>query len=1136
MLILLLFVFSCGITSFFAIDNDEYVYAESSATTSDSYFCLRDENFFFTQNQASFGTCWDFSAIASFESYLSTKTGQVYDFSETWIAVCAKVEDSSYVLGAGGSYITFTNIAKKYGLLLEEDLPYEAMQNIDSSNYMQIYETYKDKAIKVFSNNLTYTQYMSILSDKSQEIKQQLLTNGALVIGYDADGMMTVKGEPYAYSYSSATTATHAIIIIGWDDTISFTKNSETHTGAWICLNSWGTNSSNEIVYIAYDDLAIKATIAGLTTSYNFNYNLSLSNSNLVNYDVKRYKNGWDETTTGSYKQKNVFYYGENIDLQYSYTTNANVEVEIEKNGIDTLNKFSLVKVNSSSKTIDIEASGLDSGTYVITFKVDIDKDGIVDSRYVNQLFILSGADTCNVMASSGQEYDKCYQGFNTIYSTENDNTIYAFTDSSSKQITLYLYLGTLATVTDVKVLNGDASMYWYSNYLTKATRNNVATGSIVLNIYNFSGYGTYINYFNVTTLAGNTIEYKVITYCYSSSDTKTYVFYENIENSENNNCSYIIVGPNFDSTLSTPTQKGKVFDGWCLNASLSSVLNNNKITSSSMTAGAYDNYRDSSNSLTSSNARRATVIVFASWHNAEFEFDSQLFTATYGDNVEFQINSAANGSGNYAYTLSGANSTGLTFDATNLILSGDCLLVGTKTLTIIVTDLDTNDSLTATITITTNKRKITFTIDDKQSEAGANLETLTGNITSGSIYIGDTLDDLNISLYTDADVNSTIGEYTIYGTWNNSNYIVTFVSGKYKIVAQKLNVSASSYEAEYDGQYHTISIEIDEFINATIVYSLDRNDFSNGNGVITYKDYMATAVRVYAKISAPNYEDLIVSATIKINKKQLTIGWSNLSCTYNGQEQKPTAIITSGLIANDNVDILVEGGQTNAGTYTATASANSTNYDISNSQQTFVINKATPTIDIKSIVLDSAQINDAVYLKDITLPSGYEWENPNAQLNYGNNTYLIKYVPLDTLNYNEVEGIEISITKQNEQAQLVKIIGIVIASGVVLSLIGLAIIKITAKAKERNLTKPTKSQKISKPNQDEVIIEFVTNCPLSLQPIKAPKRVSITLPKMERKYYEFCGWYTDKLFLNPYVSNGANSKLTLYAKWRPKI
>lgn len=1126
--IFILALTACVFLSVFCAFYKKSVVAESySPSASDSYFSLRDNNLILTEQQGDFGLCWDFTMLNCLESYLSIKTGQIYDFSEVWIAVCNKVENNMSI-GGGGTYSHFEDIVKKYGLVLEEDLPYSVMQNIDDNNYETIFNEFKDKTIKTYTKNLTMIE----MKDDSQ-VKQYLISNGAVYLPFDSTAI-TDDGT-FSYAYSTSSTPDHAITLIGWDDKITFKDiNNLSHTGAWICLNTWGIDKT-EIVYISYDDVSIKQKMVGINVNMDVDYTLS-SNSSLINYDVNRYNSSVSSTSTGSYNQKNVFYYGENIDLEYLLTSTVSVEIDIVKDGVSVNDKFSKIKFTHSKKLIDVEASNLDCGTYNIIFKVDTNANGIVDGTYINQIFVMSGAETCSVMTDSiitknGQDvystYDRIYQGFNTTYS-QNNNVIYGYVNNSSTSVQVVFNFSSLSKVTSLKLASGDTSIRRSLDGFTPATTNSYSRGSIVLQFDNITKYKQYNYQISFTTQIG-TVNFKVVLYKYATSETKTFVFYRNFENTQNTNYSYIVVGTNYTNTLSLVSQKYKRLVGYYTDSTLTTQLENNTIYPENITYSALTNYRDKS-IQDSTKAKHAFVFVYASWQDLELKFDDMQFGATYGDSINFKISSAYNGSENYSYSLSETNKTGFDFNLNTLTLSGKAKSAGEFTILIVATDNELNTTKTATITITISKRNIKYQIDDKQSAVDKNLVTLSGSVVEGEVY---NLDDLGIQLSTDAN-SSLIGTYSITGTSSNSNYNVTFVNGTYKVVSSIFNINVYSYYGTYDGENHSLSVEVDEGITYTVLYGYSKESISYS--ILQFKDAMEQT-RIYALVSADGYSDQIVSGTVTILPKQVNVTWTNLDLTYNTLCQSPTISGVSGMIGSEQVNVTVEGGKTNAGSYTATAISSNANYFISNSQTTYTISKAKPNLANVTITIDAKQVGNATYLSDITLPANYVWENPDTFVDFGTNTYTIKYVPADSNNYLEVSGIEITLTKVNVQENLTKIVVIVLISAIVLSSIASMLYSLIARAKERQLLNP-KQPKNAQPKQEDqfVTIEFVTNAPLTLEPIIVPKREISSLPKLERRYYEFCGWYTDKLFLNKYTNNGTNSKLTLYAKWKPKL
>ena len=94
-------------------------------------------------------------------------------------------------------------------------------------------------------------------------------------------------------------------------------------------------------------------------------------------------------------------------------------------------------------------------------------------------------------------------------------------------------------------------------------------------------------------------------------------------------------------------------------------------------------------------------------------------------------------------------------------------------------------------------------------------------------------------------------------------------------------------------------------------------SDKNVGTGkALTFSGYTLTGA------NAGNYSlTQPADVTANIMPKEVKLGWTNTALTYNGQEQAPTAEAT-GLVNDDTVSVTVKGGQTNAGAYTATASA----------------------------------------------------------------------------------------------------------------------------------------------------------------------------------------------------------------------
>ncbi|MGN0795760.1 MAG: MBG domain-containing protein [Christensenellales bacterium] len=116
------------------------------------------------------------------------------------------------------------------------------------------------------------------------------------------------------------------------------------------------------------------------------------------------------------------------------------------------------------------------------------------------------------------------------------------------------------------------------------------------------------------------------------------------------------------------------------------------------------------------------------------------------------------------------------------------------------------------------------------------------------------------------------------------------------------------------------------------------------------------------------NYELSNLSVeNVTINAAALTVAWENTTLTYNGSAQKPTAVL-SGVMSGDSVEVTVNvvGDGINVGSYTATASIENTNYNLSASETQFEI--SAKVVDViwsgLSVVYNgTAQLPSAKYI-----------------------------------------------------------------------------------------------------------------------------------------------------------------------------
>ena len=1112
--------------------NGKYLTYSDTSKCDRDYYSLADEYMFFVENQNRSGLCWDFSVCTMIENYLAMKTGELYDLSEAWVALAYKMYNSNYVIGAGGNIMKFMNAVVDYGLMFEDEFPFDYIYNIDDSNYKQVFNQYKDLAHKDLLNNPKYVTFYTgdfgNLETKVEYVKKYITNYGALNISYcDSDRVMR-KG--IAYACGTQLNANHAVTIIGWDDNATFVDNKGvSHTGVYIIQNSWGIEDESNLIYISYDDQCSNYTIFGITESQDTGeINLSSSNALVKNYAVNKTHIG-GSVTTDDFKEQNIFYYGQSINLSYEATgdyANNLLSVDVKRNGVSEKSTFDVFNVSSSGLNISTNKP-IDSGNYRLQFNIDLNNDRVADKVVIKQFTVLSGAEMelCIVRGSNDNLYENC----NKVVSAEEENNIYGYTYNSS--INYYLYFGTYSQITDISLEGASISMSKPSN-LQFATNSNYSTTYVLIRINTNYQQGEIVNRVIISTLSGAKVKYNLITYGMTSEDKRAYVFYSvkdgnNDVKISSNMHSYIAVGDNFDQELSAPTnlKAGRVVDGYYQDSTFATPIVS---LSSSVQSMSKTNYFDKSTS-----ANKYVLFVYVKWKTAELSISNQSISAVYGQTSNLTFTGATGGSENIVYSIVSStlpsyvqldlNSLRLLFNTTQV------LNVGEYSINLLATDSDTGASGTAIKKIVVTPRDVTYKIDDKKTNFGDDVLALTGKVTRGTVLNGD---DLQITLSCEVTKQSGIGSYEITGVANNSNYNVTFVNGTYYVVEKEILFTIDSYEDQYDGLNHGITINLQNNISVEIEYKLQGGVYSTTP--ISFKDFTGGKQTIYVRLSSPNYASIESQGTVNILKREIQVSWANLSFTYNKTPQKPTAVVLSNTYGKV-VDLVVSGEKINAGNYTATVSTTNANFKITNPSKAFVINKAEPTVDTSNITFSKEDLNKAQKLGDLPLPEGYSWNNPDQEIGEGENTYYITYTPQDTENYNNVDDIEIVIKRATKEQRyfFIMILGLGIA--IFLAVIIMSIVKLQRYAYERSVLDKPQKVKTHKPKGDKVLITFVTNAPFSIAPVETSKRIAIKLPTPERSSYKFAGWYTDKIFMHPYENNGVENMLTLYAKWQPK-
>ena len=231
---------------------------------------------------------------------------------------------------------------------------------------------------------------------------------------------------------------------------------------------------------------------------------------------------------------------------------------------------------------------------------------------------------------------------------------------------------------------------------------------------------------------------------------------------------------------------------------------------------------------------------------------------------------------------------------------------------------------------------------------------------------------------------------------------------------SMNLSVSAENYSDTYDGENHTISVKAPA--GATITYSeTEKGEFSENP--INFKNATDGAKTVYYKVSKTNYDDVTGSATVTINKKDVTvIPTENQSKVY-GSEEPTLTYDTDGLVEGDELEgALSRAEGSDAGEYSfSVENLTNANYNIllaENAPNFRIIPKKleNPTVEITgTYTYDGTEKKATITVKDgeTVIADGYSISYDN-NINAGTNTAEVTV--RDT---NADDNYEISETKQ---------------------------------------------------------------------------------------------------------------------------
>jgi len=189
------------------------------------------------KHQLSCGACWAFATYGSIESVWKVMGLGDYDLSENNLKNCHGFE----ILPCqwGHHFMSTAYLVRGSGPIPEADDPYVPTNGS-------------------CTGGLTPTAYIPIaryLPEDHDAFKETIMNTGAVYNTYrsESGGYQWINNH-YTYCYQGGLSTTHAIAIVGWDDTLSTACGQ----GAWIAKNEYGTGFGEDgFFYIAYQDTLV---------------------------------------------------------------------------------------------------------------------------------------------------------------------------------------------------------------------------------------------------------------------------------------------------------------------------------------------------------------------------------------------------------------------------------------------------------------------------------------------------------------------------------------------------------------------------------------------------------------------------------------------------------------------------------------------------------------------------------------------------------------------------------------------------------------------------------------------------------------------------------------------------------------
>ncbi len=358
----------------------------------------------------------------------------------------------------------------------------------------------------------------------------------------------------------------------------------------------------------------------------------------------------------------------------------------------------------------------------------------------------------------------------------------------------------------------------------------------------------------------------------------------------------------------------------------------------------------------------------------------------------------------------------------------------------------------TGSYILTITPRPVTVVVDAATRPFGKANPIFSAQLKSGStMATGETVDDLGLGLYSDANEVSDVGEYEIKGDGvYNGNYAVTIENGNKLTVTQAdLIIPEQSVALKYvtSGMSGEISLAglLPANAGGNVSYVKGTEDTGSSgitvnafaldatSGKLTYElsgGAVDKSVTLSAIIRSKNYADSIVNVVITLTDKNVPKAVANaITTTYNGATVEKSIIAGTATFdgkevlgswdwkGGTNVKNVVDSGpKTVVFTPADTGSFTPVEYTIQ-----VIINKADITGEpsYKTVITGQTLKEAGLGIGTLTPANGtLRWDLPDDTPVVPNTPYTWIYTPADRENYNEKTGT-IILNKKNSGSQI---------------------------------------------------------------------------------------------------------------------